>query len=76
MKLNTTNQMVREFDRVLGNSPRLKNHELMRVPVYDKTGNTIATVHKICTSIGAAKAAGAIACEWTFRFGVGGWVCK
>lgn len=47
-----------------------------RVPVYDRTGKIIATVHKAAQSVGAAKAAGAAACEWTLRFGVAGWMVK
>ena len=77
-KLNTTNQLVREFERILSvpKTPRLKSHEQARVPVYDKTGKTVATVHKSCTSIGAAKAAGVKSCEWTLRAKIPGWVVK
>jgi hypothetical protein len=74
-KLNTTNQMVREFERVLG-KPRLKQHEQAKVPVYDRNGRVVATVRKECTSVGAAKAAKVQACEWSFRFGTAGWVTK
>jgi len=79
-KLNTTNQMVREFERVLGPSQRyakrLKQHEQAKVPVYDRNGNVLTTVRKECTSVGAAKAAKVAACKWSFRFGTAGWVTK
>lgn len=60
----------------MSQSTPLKNHEKDRVPVYDRTGKIITTVHKASQSIGAAKAAKASACEWTFRFGIPGWVVK
>jgi len=78
-KLNTTNQMVREFERVLGapvQRPKFKRHEQARVPVYGKDGKVITTVLKQCTSIGAAKAAKATACEWSMRHSPAGWVVK
>jgi hypothetical protein len=57
-------------------TPSLKQHEKDRVPVYDRTGRIITTVHKAALSVGAAKAAKAAACEWTRRFGIPGWVVK
>ena len=77
----TINQLVREFEAVLGELPKkprryLKRHERAKVPVYDSKGKIVATVLKQCTSVGACKAANVKACEWTFRFGVAGWAIK
>ncbi len=55
---------------------KLKRHEQAKVPVYDRKGKIVATVHKVCTSIGAARAAKAEACEWTYRFQTPGWITK
>lgn len=78
----TTNQLIREFEKVLGplpktpKAPRFKRHEQARVPVYSRDGKVLTTVLKQCTSVGASKAAKAERCEWTFRFDVPGWVVK
>jgi hypothetical protein len=53
-----------------------KTHEQAKVPVYDRAGKIITTINKACTSIGAAKAAKAQSCEWSFRFKPAGWVVK
>lgn len=75
--MQTTNQLVREFEKVLGTlpkTPRLKRHEQAKVPVFDRAGKVVATIAKQCTSIGAARAVGARACEWSARRG--GWIVK
>ncbi len=55
---------------------KLKQHEQERIPVYDRSGIVLTTVHKAATSIGAAKAAKAAAAEWSFRFKPAGWIIK
>lgn len=80
--MTTTNQLIREFEKVLGVLPKtpakrqFKRHEQARVPVYSRSGAVLTTILKQCTSIGAAKAAKAKSCEWSFRFGAPGWVVK
>lgn len=64
-KLNTTNQMVREFARVLA----------PRVQVLDATGNVLGDVAGTATSIGAGKVAGR-PCHFARRNGQWVWVTK
>ncbi len=76
MRQLTTNQLVREFEKVLGPVSKPKQHETMRVRVYDRDGKVLTTVHKGCTSVGAAKAAKVQSAEWSFRFKPAGWIVK
>jgi hypothetical protein len=64
-KLNTTNQMVREFARVLA----------PRVQVQDASGKVLGDVAANATSIGASKIAGR-SCYFAQRAGKWVWVAK
>ena len=64
-KLNTTNQMVREFARVLA----------LRVEVQDESGKVLGDVASTATSIGASKIAGR-PCHFAYRRGKWVWVAK
>jgi hypothetical protein len=65
MRLNTTNQMVREFARVL--APRIQ--------VQDERGRVLGDVAANATSIGASKVAGR-SCYFAQRNGQWVWVAK
>lgn len=64
-KLNTTNQMVREFARVLA----------PRVQVQDERGIVLGDVASNATSIGASKIAGR-PCQFAQRNGKWVWAAK